>query len=160
MLFFIPKTALAHCPLCTIGAVAIGLGAYKFGVSTASVGVGIGAFAIALGFWIAKYLKRQYMPYQAEFIAILSFATTVIPIMALLPGARSLYISFIGEYGTTIVVPHLLIGSVIGGILVFISPSVSQFARHIRRGKKIPFQGMAVTFLLLVAAIAAIEFGV
>lgn len=152
-----PKVALAHCPLCTIGAVAVGLGAYKLGVSTASVGIGVGAFAIALGLWIGRLIKKQYIPYQNEIIVILSFLTTVMPIAPLLPGARGVYVPFIGEYGTTLVVPHVLIGAVVGAGLVFAAPVVSRFITRLRQGKMIPFQGISITIGLLIAAIAVIE---
>ena len=159
LLTLLPRAALAHCPLCTAGAVAVGLGAYKLGMSTASVGVGIGAFAVALGLWIAKLVPRQYLPGQSALIVLLSFASTVLPVMPFLPGARGLYIPFIGEYGTALAIPHVLIGSIIGGLLVLAAPSISQLIRSMRRGRKFPFQSMAVIAALLLVAVAAIEFG-
>jgi hypothetical protein len=152
-----PRVALAHCPLCTAGAVALGIGAYKLGVSTLSVGISIGAFSIALGLWVARLIKRKYIPYQWEIIVILSFATTVLPIIKFMPGYTSIYIPSIGEYGATYMISLFLIGSLVGGILMFVAPSVSRKVTNIV-GSRVPYQGLSITLALLIAAIVIAEF--
>lgn len=153
----IPRAALAHCPLCTAGAVALGIGAYKLGVSTVSVGIGIGAFSIALGLWIARLIKRQYIPYQSWVIALLSFATTVLPVIRFMPGYTSIYIPSIGQYGATYMISLFLIGSIVGGVLMFAAPTISKQVSRVV-GSRIPYQGLSITILLLVLAIIITEF--
>ena len=153
----VPKAALAHCPLCTVGAVAIGLGAYKLGVSTLSVGIALGAAALALGLWMAKLVKQQRVRYQRGLIALLVFSTTVLPVVPLLPGARGLYLAGIGQYGTTLVIPNVLIGSLVGGSLVLIAPWLSRSLTRLRDGKHVPFPGILVFMILLAAVLALVE---
>ncbi len=152
-----PAPALAHCPLCTIGVVAVGLGAYQLGVSTFSVGIAAGAAALALGLWMARLVKKRYFPRQRPLIALAVFATTILPAVPLLPGARGLYIPFVGQYGTTLVIPNVLIGSVIGGLLVLLAPSASSAVARMRGGRRIPFQGVVALVALLAAALAIVE---
>lgn len=153
----VPKAALAHCPLCTVGAVAIGLGAYQLGVSTFSVGIALGAAALALGVWMAKLVRKQYVRGQRALIALLVFATTVLPVAPLLPGARGLYLPFIGQYGTTLVVPNVALGAVIGGLLVLLAPGASRALTRARSGSHVPFQGVLVVVALLAATLALVE---
>ncbi|MBI2050963.1 MAG: hypothetical protein HYT31_04115 [Parcubacteria group bacterium] len=152
-----PKLVLAHCPLCTVGAVAIGLGAYQLGVSTLSVGIALGAASLALGMWMAKLVRVRYFRGQGLAIAFLVFVTTVVPVAPFLPGARGLYLAGIGQYGTTLVIPNVLIGAVVGGLLVLGSPHASRGLTRLRNGKHVPFQGVFVVLLLLAAGIALVE---
>ncbi len=153
----VPKAALAHCPLCTVGAVAIGLGAYQLGVSTLSVGIALGAASLALGLWMAKLIRVQYFRGQRLAIAFLVFATTILPVAPFLPGARGLYLAGIGQYGTTLVIPNVLIGAVVGGFLVLVAPYASSTLTRMRAGSHIPFQGVLAIMLLLAAVLALVE---
>jgi len=155
--FAVPSIVKAHCPLCTVGAVAIGIGAYKLGIRTESVGIGIGAFAVALGLWIARVMSRAYVPFQRELIVLASFASTIVPVIPFMRSAFPVYISFLGDYGTTVAVNRFLAGSIIGGLLVMIAPEASRELTRFRRNRHIPFQGMIVTFSFLMIAIAIIE---
>ncbi|MEK7189232.1 MAG: hypothetical protein AAB671_01910 [Patescibacteria group bacterium] len=152
----VPSSVLAHCPLCTVGAVAIGLGAYQLGVSTLSVGIALGAAALALGLWMAKLVRRQYVRGQRAVIALFVFATTVVPVAPLLPGARGLYIPWVGQYGTTLVLPNVLIGAVIGGLLVLLAPGVSRAFTRLS-GRHVAFQGILTVMALLAAVLAVVE---
>ena len=154
----VPAAVKAHCPLCTAGAIALGVGAYKLGISTESVGIGIGAFAVALGLWIARIIPKKFMYFQKEFIVVISFVSTIFPVMPFMKSAFPVYIWFLGDYGTTIAVNRFLVGSIIGGILVIIAPFVSTQISRIAKDKRIPFQGMIITVLLLVGAILIKEF--
>lgn len=156
-LAFVPAPTLAHCPLCTIGVVAVGLGAYKLGVSTFSVGIAAGAAALALGLWMARLVRKQYVRGQGPLIALIVFSTTILPVAPLLPGARGLYLPFIGQYGYTLVVPNVLTGAIIGGLLVLLAPSASLLLAHARGGKRIPFQGVIALLVLLAATLAIVE---
>jgi len=156
--FALPSVAKAHCPLCTAGAVAIGLGAYKLGISAESVGIGIGAAAVALGLWMSSIIPKKYIPLQKEIIVIASFASTIWPVIPFMPSAFPLYIAFLGDYGTTIAVNRFLVGSIIGGMLIMIAPFVSAWISRLAGEKRVPFQGMIITILLLVVSILIKEF--
>src|SRR3989338_10142792 len=87
LLFLLPvfsRTVNAHCPLCTAGAAAAAGGAILLGVSNAAVGFLIGGFAAATGGWVADLIKRKIVPFQKPAVIIISFLTTVIPLLPLL----------------------------------------------------------------------------
>ena len=75
ILTLIPKIALAHCPLCTVGAGALAVLAASLGISSLVVGVMIGAFALALGLWIGKMPKKKYIPSPSQPISMKSLIT-------------------------------------------------------------------------------------
>lgn len=146
--------AHAHCPLCTAGAGVAAFGASKLGMGPMSIGVFLGAFAVALGLWATRFLKKQYIPKQGSVLAVLSFATTIFPLQAALADNTSLYLPFWGEYGRTIVINLFLVGAIVGGVLILCSPYLSRKLALARGGKMYPFQGMAITLLLLISAAA------
>jgi hypothetical protein len=156
-----PRLALAHCPLCTAGAGVAAVFAAWLGVSMMSIGVFIGAFGIAIGLWIARLIKKQYIPHQAWVLAVISFATTVIPLMPLMQDYTSFYLSLGGEYGSllnrTYVVNRFLVGSAIGGVVMALAPSLSARITALRKGSMFRFQGLSITFLLLVAILLIVE---
>jgi hypothetical protein len=153
VLALVPKAALAHCPLCTIGAGALAVLAASLGVSSVVVGVLIGAFALALSLWLAPMIKKQYIPYQKEVLTILIFLGTVIPIMPLIRDYGPLYLSLGGEYGTllhnTYTINLFILGVVIGSIVMLVAPYLSKLVTKVR-GKQTPYQGISITLLLLV----------
>ncbi len=156
---FIP-TASAHCPLCTIGAGAAALGAAWLGFSSFSIGVFLGAAALAMGLWIGRLItkKVKLIPHQTTILGILSFLTTVLPLEPLLFDNSSIYISIMGDYGSwlnrTYYVDKFLVGSVLGAIALFAAPYLSKALSKARNNKMFPYQGMIITFgLLMVTAI-------
>lgn len=157
----IPALALAHCPLCTAGAGLAAIGAQWLGVGTAPIGIFIGAFAVAIGLWMSKLLKKEYVSYQKTILVLGSFALTVLPLLPLMPGLLPLYISLGGEYGSimnrTYTINLFLLGSLVGGILLGISPQISRKITEMRGGKLIPFQGLALTFILLLGVALVLE---
>jgi len=160
----------AHCPLCTLGIAAAAGGAAWFGVHNAVIGLLVGAFAVSTGWWMAKAIKWKLIPFQIPSIVILSFILTVLPsapmISALQPDASKNYfpvlISIFGDYGTIFNSTHLidlfLAGSLLGGAIVWAAPSLSKSVSNMREGKLIPFQGIMLTLLMLVAAGAIMQF--
>lgn len=140
----------AHCPLCTLGAAAAAGGAAYLGVSSPVIGLFIGAFAVSIGIWIAKLIKKRYIPFQQSILVAISFITTVVPINAILSDTRPLFISWIGKYGTTLAVDLFLIGSILGGLIVALAPAISSKITKIRNGKMIPYQGIMITFSILI----------
>ena len=157
-----PRLALAHCPLCTIGAGALAIFAASIGVSTASIGVFIGAFALALGLWIARTIRKQYMKYQDVILAIVIFLVTIIPIMPFIVEYRSFSIFIVGDYGSflnrTYLVNQFLLGSMVGGLFLAISPIISSALTNMRKRSFIPYQGMIITFSLLILTALFFQF--
>ncbi|MBI2650860.1 hypothetical protein HYX01_00105 [Candidatus Woesearchaeota archaeon] len=157
-LLFFTEIVHAHCPLCTVGAMAAAGGAAWLGVNKAVIGIFIGAFAVSTGWWIANLLKKKYIPFQKPFLIILSFATIVIPIlpMPVMESNYPLYLSFAGDYGSllnrTYVINLFFAGSILGSIIVCITPWLSKKISEIGNGKLIPFQGILLTFILLIIA--------
>ena len=139
----------AHCPLCTIGAAAAAGGAAYLGVGNIVIGLFLGAFAMSMGLWFARLIKKKYIPFQNSLVVLISFITTLIPIRPMLSDFRPLYISWLGQYGTTFAIDIFLIGSILGGIIVTIAPKISSKITKLRNGKFIPYQGMLLTFGIL-----------
>src|SRR3972149_3382924 len=91
---FLTKFISAHCPLCTIGAGAVGVGAIWLGVSKVVVALFVGAFAMSMGMWFSKIPKKRYVPFQKTLIVALIFLTTVLPLLPLFTAIGPLYLSF------------------------------------------------------------------
>ncbi|MBS3101924.1 hypothetical protein J4458_00575 [Candidatus Woesearchaeota archaeon] len=148
------KTAYAHCPLCTIGAAAAAGTASYFGLNKAIIGIFIGAFAVSIGWYSSKLIKRKFIPLQKSAIILFSFFATVIPLMPMVESQYPLGIFLFGEYGTllnrTYLINLFLLGSIFGGIITSLTPWLSEKITHLRHGKFVPFQGILLTFLLLI----------
>ncbi|OHB00966.1 MAG: hypothetical protein A3E94_00885 [Candidatus Zambryskibacteria bacterium RIFCSPHIGHO2_12_FULL_44_12b] len=161
ILTLIPKIALAHCPLCTVGAGALAVLAASLGISSLVVGVMIGAFALALGLWIGKMPKKKYIPYQYIILVVVIFLGTIIPIMPLVKDYGPLYVSIIGEYGTllhnTYTVNLFLAGSILGAFIMFVAPFISRFVTKTRSGRTVPYQGISIVLALLIIVSVIIE---
>src|SRR3989338_1201458 len=130
----------AHCPLCTAGAAVAAGGAVWLGVNEAVVGIFIGAFAVSMGLWFSRIIKRKFIPFQKTAIVLLSFLTTVIPMLALFNSSiYPLYLSYFGDYGSlfnrTYVINLFLVFSILGGILTTMTPMLSRKLSQIRQGK-------------------------
>ncbi len=159
-IILLPKFASAHCPLCTAGAGALAVLAASLGVSSVIIGVLIGAFSVALGLWIAPLVKRRFIPYQKQILAGLIYLGTVIPIMPLIRHYGPLYLNLFGEYGTlfhnTYTIDLYLLGVVIGTIIMLVAPYISKTITRYR-GRQIPYQGITLTFVLLIIASIVIQ---
>lgn len=142
----------AHCPLCTMGAMAAAAGASALGVSNAIIGVFTGAFAVSTGWWISNKLKKKYIPGQKWLLITASFLLTIIPVMFVIQDYYAIYIGWSGDYGSilnrTYILNKILIGSIFGGAMLFVTPWLSQKITA-WRGKMIPYQGVLLTFLCL-----------
>ena len=153
---FLIKEVSAHCPLCTIGAGVAAGGALWLGVSNIVVALFLGGFAVSIGLWFSKLIKKKYFPYQNFLIVLVSFLLTILPILPIISsghGFLPFYISLVGDYGSllnrTYLINTSLFGSLFGGFLVFISPKISKSISKLRKGKKIPFQGVVITLTIL-----------
>ena len=155
---FLVKFISAHCPLCTVGAGAAAAGAVWLGVSKIVVALFIGGFAMSMGMWFSRIPKKKYIPFQKTLIILAIFFTTVLPLLPLFTAIGPLYLSFIGEYGKTYAVNYSLASSLLGGLLVFISPAISKKLTKARKGKIIPYQGTILTLSLLIILGILIQF--
>jgi hypothetical protein len=145
--------------LCTVGAGAAAGAAVWLGVSKVVVGLFLGAFAMSMGMWFARVLgnKKKVIPFQYSIIVVLVFASTVWPLMFIVEAIGPLYLSFIGDYGKTYALNYSLISSLFGGGIVLLSPTASKKLTHLRKGKMVAFQGMVLTFALLLLAAILIQ---
>lgn len=157
ILLFIPQVTKAHCPLCTIGAGAAAGVAVWLGVSYMSVGVMIGAFAIATGLWMSRFIKKKFFKRQKLLIAGISYISTVWPLRLMLKSYGAVYLPWWGKYGKTLLIDKYLIGTVIGAIIMIISPYISTQISKKRDNKNWPYQGMSIAFGLLILSAVLIE---
>jgi len=150
LLVLLVEEVSAHCPLCTIGAGAAAGAAVWLGVSKIVVALFIGAFAMSMGLWFSRIVKKKYLPFQKTLIVLLVFLTTLVPLIPIFSAIGPLYLPFIGEYGRTFALDYSIVSSLLGAGLVFISPKVSRKVTLVRDGRMVPFQGVIITFSLLV----------
>jgi len=146
---FLAKLISAHCPLCTIGAGAAAAGAVWLGVSKVVVALFIGAFAMSMGMWFSKIIKKKYVPFQKTLIVLVIFLTTLLPLLPLFTAIGPFYLSFAGEYGTTYAINYSLVSGLFGGLIVLSSPQLSKKITDFRNGKIIPYQGIILTLSTL-----------
>lgn len=146
-------TARAHCPLCTAGAGGAAAFASALGVGLEVVGIFVGAFAVATGFWTASYVSERYVRYQKGLIVVGIYLSIVLPILPLMGEYTGIFVSIAGEYGSVLNRTYLLntylVGALFGGTITATTPRLSRALTGIR-GSTIPFQGLALTFGLLV----------
>ncbi len=151
-----PKMALAHCPLCVAATGGLALLAASLGLSSAIVGIVSGAFALAMGLWFARLMKTKRVPGQDWLVAMVVYLTTVLPLIPLAREYKPLFIPFVGEYGTTYAVNLYLLGSLIGGAIILVAPSLSRTITHVT-GKHIVFQQLITIGVLLLLVSSVVE---
>lgn len=85
---------------------------------------------------------------------LISFLSIILPLKLYFYEIGSLSIFWFGDYGSlfnrTYVYDKFLFGSIIGGLVILISPLISKKIIELRRGKIFPYQGLLITFLLLI----------
>ena len=144
---------LAYCPLCTAGTGLAALGASYLGIDDIIVGIWVGAFSLSLGILTAKSIKKTFIPWQKAIISLTIFFLTILPSKVFFKKLIPIYLHFVGPYGSilnkTYIINRFLAGSLIGGLIVFISPYINQAFIFLFKGKKIAFQKLIITFTLL-----------
>lgn len=157
-ILFYSNSALAHCPLCTIGGAGLSLGAVWLGAKVSVVGIFMGAFAFAIGLWFGKIIKLK-TKFKELILATISWLLTIVPLRAIFQEYSSVYIYLWGDYGSllnrTYLIDNFLLGAFIGAVLTFLAPYLSKLISQ-KRGKTLPYQGLTLTFILL--AITALIF--
>ncbi|MDP2628309.1 MAG: hypothetical protein Q8P15_00230 [Nanoarchaeota archaeon] len=156
---FLFENISAHCPLCTVGAGAAAAGAVWLGISKVVVALFIGAFAMSMGMWFARVIEKRkiFIPFQNFIIIVGVFLLTVLPLIPIIKSLGPLYIPFIGEYGVTYALDYSLVSSLFGGLIVFFSPKINKKIKD-KTGKSISYQGIFITFSLLIIASLLIQF--
>ncbi len=160
-----PQRVLAHCPLCTAGAGAIAAAALALGVRIEAVGILVGAFAAALGFYLANRIKRRYVKGQKWLVVIGTFLLTIVPLVPFMyVEPYPLVIYWFGEMGSAFnrvyLVDRFVFSSIIGGMLMTISPLISAGLTKLREGKRLPYQSLLVTFILLFVVSFIVQFAI
>lgn len=154
-------SVLAHCPLCTMGAAAAAGGAVYLGVNVAVVGLFVGAFGVSTGWWISRLVRKQYFFGQSIAIIVASFLLTIVPLLGVIDAVEPFPILWWGEYGSlfnrTYLVNPFLAGSILGGILVSLTPHLSGAVSSWKGRQIVPYQGIILTFALLLAVGVGIQ---
>ncbi len=143
----------AHCPLCSaaVGAGAVTASYYGFDMSIS--GLFVGAFAISTGIWVARKIKKSYIPFQSWLIVSGSFLLTVVPLRSL--SAESVYLPILlfGDAGTMLNrvywLDKILFGASIGAVITIIGVKIHESIKASRGRVFFPFQGIAITLGLL-----------
>lgn len=144
---------LAHCPLCAAGTGIVALGASYFGIDDAIVGIWVGAFSLSLGIVTAKAIKKKIIPLQDFFVAIIVYLLTVLPSAVFFKHYLPLYIHLFGPYGSALntmyIVKRFYIGALLGALIIVVSPYLNNLIISLFKEKKIAFQKLILTFVLL-----------
>ncbi len=146
--------AHAHCPLCTaaIGAATVSLGI--FGVSTSVIGLMVGAFAVSTGMMVGKIFGRRWVAVSV----MVSFAVTVLPLLYMFKDVAYIPVYLYGEPGSLLnrvyFVNRFLLFSAVGGLEVIAAYLVHSWIKN-SRGVLFPYQGIAITLLVLALTAAA-----
>jgi len=129
-----PGPVLAHCPLCIVGAGA-GLSISRFlGIDDAVTGVWLAAFIGAFSLWLARFVKRKFIPLQEELIYILSFGLTLWSFYAF---------NLVDEHaGLLFGVPRLVFGIVAGAVIFYLTDVAHQLVKKVKGKVLIPYQGV------------------
>ena len=150
------RPAAAHCPLC-IGAVgAAATTASYYGLDPSIVGLLIGALALSSGLWIAGKVRRQYFRFQIPAVVVASFLLTIPPVFFLNTETLYLPLLLLGEPGSLLNriywVDKTLLGSLVGGGMTLLAFWTHLSIKKARSRVLFPFQGIAITLGLLLAA--------
>lgn len=153
-------SVMAHCPLCTTGAV-VGVGAARYlGVDDSIVGLLIGAVIVSSVLWFNKWLKKKVnFPMQEMAIMLITFLSVAIPfyfagiitnfeMVKSMPEHHS--ILGLGIYG----IDKILFGMILGTLLIWFVFGLSDYIRE-KRGKVLfPYQG--ISFMVIALAISSL----
>lgn len=130
------------------------------GVAKPVLGIFIGALGVSMGWWFAKKIPKEYIPYQKEVLIVASFLLTVVPILPIIGQQQAFFIGLHGSYGSllhnTYMYDMSFLTSIIGGTVVTLSPRISRKITEIR-GKHIDYQGILVTFATLIVLSLTIQ---
>lgn len=129
----VPLKTFAFCPLCVV-ATGIGVEIFRWlGVDDIIVGIWVGAFVFSLAILLGKFVKRKINRKIPSLPIILIFLIF------------SLFFFYFGGFFSVKNemwgIPKVLLGMIIGGILLVITPHLHKF---------IPYRKIIITLFLLV----------
>ncbi|MEK6983930.1 MAG: hypothetical protein AABX33_05130 [Nanoarchaeota archaeon] len=160
-LVIIPATH-AHCPLCTAAVGTAAISAKYYGLDESAIGLLIGAFGVSTGLWIGLRIKKQYFTFQLPVIVLLSYILTIMPLMYVSSEAIYLPILWFGAAGSFLNkvywVNKLFFGSIVGFFITLISYFLHIHLKKLNGKVLFPFQGIALTLLLLIVASSGLIF--
>lgn len=144
-----------------IGAFSVALGWWLGGVIVMRAARFIPRSHTALGLAFANRLRRNeprrhtIQEVVIKFLLILiSFLSVVLPLKLYFYEIGSFYLYLFGDYGSlfnrTYVYDKFLLGSILGGLVILISPLLSKKLSQLRQGRTFPYQRLVITFLLLI----------
>ena len=149
LLFAIPKLVHAHCPLCSAAIGGAAVAASYYGIDPSIIGLFVGGFALSTGYWVANWVKKQYIPHQKKLIILSSLALTIIPVVPIVPDAFYLPLR-LGEFIRVLWLNKILVGSILGIIISAVTFAASNKIKHIRGKSLFPYQGVILPLLMLV----------
>jgi len=126
---FVPHSAHAVCPVCTV-AVGAGLGISRWlGIDDTVTSIWIGGLILSSGLWLADWIRKKgwKVPYK-EAISVLLFFLFVIPPLY--------WVKMIGLPGNTLWgVDKVLLGTVIGSLAFLLGVETDKWLRITNGGK-------------------------
>ena len=132
--YLLPREALAHCPLCTAGAVAGLFLSRWLGIDDSITGVWMAAFLAASSLWAANSLKKKYIPGQNTLIYLAVFASTIWSFYAF---------KLVSEHAGLIMgIPKLIFGMWAGGILFYFVDILNLAIKKVRGKSLFPYQSI------------------
>lgn len=146
----------AHCPLCVGALGAAAASATYFGLDGSVVGAFAGAMGASTGVWIARKIKRKYIPGQNALIILGSYISMVLALFAIDTGIVYIPIFLAGTPGALLnkayFVSKGLLGSFIGAPIAYFSWILHEKIKTVRGRVLFPFQGTAFTIIATIVA--------
>lgn len=155
LIFFLSsqvQVVSAMCPLCVAGA-AVGLSlARYYGLDDTVTGLWLGALVVSTALWITILIRNmmrkrkiRFIPFQDVIVFIGIAAATIVPFYS-----AGFFNGMTGMTDTIFGINKLVIGVVIGSIITFFGPPLSNFIKR-RRKSVFPYQTILLTLGLLAA---------
>lgn len=127
VLYALPSTAHAICPVCTVAVVA-GLGLSRYlGIDDAISGLWIGGLILSSAFWMADWLHKRGLKIKIQVLnfifAVVFYAVTLLPLF---------FTGVIGHpFNTVYGIDRLVFGIVVGSILFLLALRLDKTARKL-----------------------------
>lgn len=155
VIYYLPSTVYAICPVCTI-AVGAGLGLSRyFGIDDTISGLWVGGLILSTSLWTADWLHKKGLKIKIQVLnfasAAIFYMITIIPLY---------FANIIGHpFNTIYGIDKLLFGTIVGSTLFLLALRLDKMARKIY-GKqffvyqKVIFPVSALIFMSLIFYIA------
>jgi hypothetical protein len=143
-ILFIPISAKAVCPICTI-AVGAGVGLCRWlGIDDTISGTWIGGLILSMSFWLLNWLDNKQVQFKFRKLSVIAlfYVITVVPLY---------FMGIIGHpYNKLWGIDKLVIGIIAGSIVFLCSLYLDGLLRSRNNGKVFfPFQKVVLPVLIL-----------